>query len=255
MSNLDLWKEYIPIISTMIVAMTAVMVGLYSLIYSKRQYELSRYDHDVRKAVMSEARYAYEKQLADLNMQLTATQARWADANHLLIESQKKQDRFEKNSNATYSNFLRSMNIENGDLEIDQKLVFVLTPFDQAQNEVFQIIKDVCIKYGFRVIRGDEEFSSGNILAQIVRNIVRARLVIANISTRNANVFFELGIAQALDKQTLLVSQTIGDLPFDVQNQRIVLFNDIADLPRKLQDALFRTLVNVDVADRYKLKD
>ena len=87
-------------------------------------------------------------------------------------------------------------------------------------------------------MRGDEEYTSSDILSHIIRLIVKARVVIANISARNPNVFYELGVAHALGKQTILISRSIEKMPFDVANLRILIWNDPKDLQKKLEDAL-----------------
>ena len=55
-------------------------------------------------------------------------------------------------------------------------------------------------------------------------------------------MFFELGIAMALGKPTLLISDTLSNVPFDVRGRRIVIFHEIAELERKLAEALLQTL-------------
>jgi hypothetical protein len=68
--------------------------------------------------------------------------------------------------------------------------------------------------------------------------LVRARVVVANVSGRNPNVFYELGIANALDKSTILVSEGIEDVPFDIRSRRIILYEKSDDLQEMLSGAL-----------------
>ena len=98
------------------------------------------------------------------------------------------------------------------------------------------------MRNGYKCARGDETFAAGDVLSHIVRQIVRARIVIANIGTRNPNVYYELGIAQAIGKPTILVSHTIEGVPFDVQSQRILIYATLDELEKKIDDALIQTI-------------
>jgi hypothetical protein len=164
-----------------------------------------------------------------------ATQQRWEDVNHLLLTAQKKQ------SDTPYmarnpSTFLRDQNVDDR-ISIDPKLILVLTPFSTEESKTFDVIKRVCNRNGFRCIRGDEEFVPTDILSHVVKLITQARLVIANIGSRNPNVFYELGIAHAFDKQTLLISRTLEH----VVGKRILLFSS----PEELESILTETLLQI----------
>lgn len=69
----------------------------------------------------------------------------------------------------------------------------------------------------------------------MLRYIVKAKLVIANINGRNPNVMYELGIAHALDKPVLLLSKEIGSLPVDLKSKRFLIYNSYNELERKLE--------------------
>jgi hypothetical protein len=89
-------------------------------------------------------------------------------------------------------------------------------------------------------MRGDEEFIRGDVLPHILKYICKAAVVIANIDGRNANVFYELGIAHAMDKSTLLVSKTVEDFPIDVQSKKIIIYKHLRELSSLLKDELLR---------------
>ncbi|MCA6120347.1 hypothetical protein J6500_00285 [Bradyrhizobium sp. WSM 1704] len=202
----------------------------------------SRYAAEYQRAVLSSMRESYEPQIAKLNREMTATPERWRDANHLLIAAQnaKSQDSAERLQPP--NEFLRSFNLGTRDLVMDDTLIFVLTPFAEEERDAFDTIKDVCTNAGFRCLRGDEDNATGDILGHIVRLMVKARIVIANVETRNPNVFYELGIAHALGKQTILISRSLDAVPFDVQTRRILRWQNTPDLRDSLKDALLRTV-------------
>ena len=72
----------------------------------------------------------------------------------------------------------------------------------------------------------------------MLKYIVQARIIIANINGRNPNVLYELGVAQALDKSVILVSKEPKDLPIDIQSQRFLIYSDSTSLADSLKTEL-----------------
>ena len=96
-------------------------------------------------------------------------------------------------------------------------VAFVIMPFSDAFNHVFnQLIRPAL--EGYEVIRADSHLDQQNILQNIVEGIHRADLVIADVTGMNANVMYELGAAHALGKPTVMMSQSISGLPFDLRS-------------------------------------
>jgi len=56
--------------------------------------------------------------------------------------------------------------------------------------------------------------------------IERAAVVIAEITPRNPNVFYEVGYAHALGKPTILLARRGSELPFDIRSYRVVFYDD-----------------------------
>ena len=65
-------------------------------------------------------------------------------------------------------------------------------------------------------VRGDDLFGPAVIMDDIVANIGMSDIVIADLTRKNANVFYELGICHTLQKPTVLLAQSMEDVPFDV---------------------------------------
>ena len=75
-------------------------------------------------------------------------------------------------------------------------------------------------------VRADAEiFAIGKIIDQIWRGINAAKVLVAELSTRNPNVFYELGLAHALHKPVVLVSSNEPDVPFDLQHIRVIYYD------------------------------
>lgn len=117
---------------------------------------------------------------------------------------------------------------------------FVLMPFDEEFNAVYEkIIVPTLSKAGYEVSRADSNISQQNILRDIVRGIAKAAIVVADLTTMNANVLYELGIAHALRKPTIMIVQQIQDLPFDLRSYRVIGYSTKFDEIGRLEQSLF----------------
>lgn len=79
---------------------------------------------------------------------------------------------------------------------------------------------------GLNPVRADTEiFGTGKIIDQIWSGINNARVLVAELTKRNPNVFYELGLAHALEKPVVLVSSNEEDVPFDLQHIRVIYYD------------------------------
>ena len=79
------------------------------------------------------------------------------------------------------------------------------------------------------LLRADADiFGTGKIIDQIWRGINAAKVLVAELTTRNANVLYELGLAHALRKPVVLVSSNQPDVPFDLNHIRAIYY-DVSD--------------------------
>lgn len=209
----------------------------YLLIINRKK---AKYDKDSNRAILDEVRNNFERQMYALNDRLIQSEERWRDVNHLLLKQKyvEANNDFRSQRQIHYSDFLKSNGVLENELIVDNRLIFVLTPFNDEFYDEFMVIKDVCSSMGFRCIRGDEKQFKGDIFPEMLRYIVQARIVIANINGRNPNVLYELGVAQALDKNVILVSKEPKDLPIDIKSQRFLIYSDFKILSNLLKTEL-----------------
>ncbi len=105
--------------------------------------------------------------------------------------------------------------------------LFVIMEYTEQFNELYtDVIKSVSSSLGFDVIRADESYSPGIIIADIERQIVEATAVIADITPKNPNVFYEVGFSHALRKPTILLAERETSLPFDVSPFRTLFYDN-----------------------------
>jgi len=100
---------------------------------------------------------------------------------------------------------------------------FVLMPFAEEFKDVYKhLIFEELERAGYIVIRADDIKSQNNIMSDVVKGIITSDLIIADLTGSNPNVYYELGIAHALDKKVILITQAINELPFDLRSYRVV---------------------------------
>lgn len=106
-------------------------------------------------------------------------------------------------------------------------LCFILMPFGKKtfQNEIeidfddiyIKLIKPAVIKAGLEPIRADEEKTDGIIHKPMFERLVLCDYAIADLTTANANVFYELGVRHAVKPSTtIMIFANSMRLPFDV---------------------------------------
>lgn len=107
---------------------------------------------------------------------------------------------------------------------------FVMQPFASPLGDYYNKIYDPAIrKAGLNPIRADQDiFGTGKIIDQIWNGINSAKVLIAELTKRNPNVFYELGLAHALKKPVVLISSNQEDVPFDLQHIRVIYY-DVTD--------------------------
>lgn len=100
---------------------------------------------------------------------------------------------------------------------------FVLMPFDDELDWAYdRLIRPAFEDAQYTVIRADDIDSQQNILRDVVTAIVESDVIVADLTGANPNVYYELGLAHALKKQVVLLSQDVTKAPFDLRSYRIV---------------------------------
>ncbi len=116
-----------------------------------------------------------------------------------------------------------------------KKKLFVLMPFGDGHDSPLScnfdqwynsILRPAGEEAGFDVKRADQELLSGSIMEQVWEDLQSTDVVLAFLTGRNPNVFYELGLAHTLLKPVLLVADKREKLPFDVTHLRHYLYED-----------------------------
>ena len=109
-------------------------------------------------------------------------------------------------------------------LTSSSNLCFVMMSYRPPDAVYRKLIRPVVEQFGLKVLRADEIYSPGSIPEQIRAAIQQARLCIADVSDRNPNVLYEVGIAHTLGKPTILLTMDTKDIPFDLRTIRFIIY-------------------------------
>lgn len=123
---------------------------------------------------------------------------------------------------------------------VPKPYIFVLIPFDKKFNNSYKFgIKGAAEEVNAYAERVDELIFTEGILEKIFNQINKADVIVADMTDRNPNVFYEVGYAHALGKIVLLLTQKADDIPFDLKHrQHIVYEGDIEKLKNELVEKL-----------------
>lgn len=235
--------------NTLLIAIASasiISIIWFVILYTYKQAKDRRQIARETKAELTYMREYLETKLYDLDHRLMRDRKRWEDVNHLILDSQRKMDfnLAKQESIPISTDFLKNMEIDINKYPVRKDLVFLLTPFHKEFRPVFEKLSLACSKLGLKLIRGDEEFISVNILRHIIQNILQSRIVIANLDGRNPNVFYELGIAQAIGKTTILITQNLEEVPFDLQSKYLIIYKTLSELGFKLNKTFTQLMIN-----------
>jgi hypothetical protein len=103
---------------------------------------------------------------------------------------------------------------------------FVMMPFGEWFDRYYQEIYVPAIREaGFEPVRADELFTTGSVVEQVWDQIVKAKLLLADLTGKNANVFYELGLSHAARKPVVFTSANAEDVPFDLRHLRVIIYD------------------------------
>lgn len=143
-----------------------------------------------------------------------------SDGKYRILDASSSHDSVPGNTR-TFKKLDRTVKVDAGDT------CFVVMPFASPHGDYYHhVYKPAIEKAGLKPIRADNEiFGTGKIIDQIWSGINSAKVLVAELTTRNPNVFYELGLAHALEKPVVLVCGNETDVPFDLKHIRVIYYD------------------------------
>jgi hypothetical protein len=124
----------------------------------------------------------------------------------------------------------------------DPSLVAVMMPFSKGFEIVYETIDQAAADAGLKCARADDIWESDHVMGDVLGLIWRANIVVADLTGKNTNVFYETGLAHSLPRRTVLLTQDPSDVPFDLQSIRYLSYGlgtaDRALLRKQLAERL-----------------
>jgi hypothetical protein len=119
----------------------------------------------------------------------------------------------------------------------DEITCFVIMPFDDEFNAIYsKIIKPTVERFDIVCRRKDEYPSVGGLSTGIVSYIANASFIIADVTSNNPNVYYELGIADSLEKTVILLSQSSP--PADIRYWKYIVYKNVVSESMRISENL-----------------
>jgi hypothetical protein len=108
------------------------------------------------------------------------------------------------------------------DTAVEPDLAAVMMPFSAEFRPVHEAIAQACKAAGYRCVRADNIWDHTTIIQDVFKLILKVGVVIVDLSGKNPNVMYEIGIAHTLGKLVVPISRSAGDVPFDLKHHRVL---------------------------------
>lgn len=145
---------------------------------------------------------------------------------------------------------LKTPTISDSTDKVDKPKCFIIMPFGGWFDKYYLDIYIPAIEAaGFDAKRADDLYRPGNIVNDIWSYTKEATVLLADLTNKNPNVFYELGLAHAITKPAVLITASMDDVPFDLRSLRVIEYDKNSPkwgelLQEKITKALLETLKN-----------
>ena len=130
---------------------------------------------------------------------------------------------------------------------VQPNLVSAMMPFSREFDPVYEAITASADAAGVECQRADNIWEHSFIIQDIYSLIHKSAVVVCDFSSKNANVFYEAGIAHSLGRPVIPIVQSATDIPFDLQHHRAIIYLNNSEGLERLQTQLtsrMRTLLS-----------
>jgi hypothetical protein len=102
--------------------------------------------------------------------------------------------------------------------------IAVMMPFAAEFTPVWEALKATADDGGWVCQRANDIWDHSVVINDVVTLIASSKVVICDVTRRNANVFYEAGIAHTLGRDVVLITQSADDVPFDLRHHRYLTY-------------------------------
>lgn len=129
----------------------------------------------------------------------------------------------------------------------EKKSCFTIMPFGGWFDDYYETIYAPAINAaGLNPKRADDLYRPSTIVNDIWQMTQEAEIVLADLTGKNPNVFYELGLAHAIAKPAILITESMDDVPFDLRSLRVLEYNkNIPNWGEKLGDDITNAIEEI----------
>ena len=131
------------------------------------------------------------------------------------------------------------------DKSVESNVLSVMMPFESKFSGTYTAIRNVCARLGIDCKRADDIWDNSILIQDVFDLIFTSKAVITDFTDRNPNVFYETGVAHTLGKVVIPITQSVGDIPFDLRHHRALTYLSNAEGLLKLEQDLQKKLAKV----------
>ncbi|MFD2574039.1 hypothetical protein ACFSUS_25610 [Spirosoma soli] len=128
------------------------------------------------------------------------------------------------------------------DKPVETNVLSVMMPFEAKFSGTYAAIRNVCEKLQIDCKRADDIWDNSILIQDVFDLIFTSKVVITDFTDRNPNVFYETGVAHTLGKIVIPITQSVGDIPFDLRHHRALTYLPNAEGLAKLEKDLEKKL-------------
>lgn len=124
---------------------------------------------------------------------------------------------------------------------------FTIMPFGEWFDDYYDELYCPAIRAaGLEPKRADDLYRPSTIINDIWSYTQSAKLTLADLTGKNPNVFYELGLAHALAKPAILITDSINDVPFDLRSLRVIVYDkNQPDWGVALQESITKSIKEI----------
>ena len=135
-----------------------------------------------------------------------------------------------------------------------KKNAFVIMPFSSTDRctegewtEIYEdVFKPAIEASGYTCERALP--TTGNLIASIIESLKSSWIVLADLTDKNPNVFYELGVRHSLSKRTIIVCQNMDDIPSDLKSYWFLKYGKTKKERKIFKSDIKRVISNIEAA-------
>lgn len=141
--------------------------------------------------------------------------------------------------------------------DVSMKSCFIITPIGangstirrKIDGVIDEVIEPILNELGYEMIVSHRINDSGTMTNTIIKRVYESDLVIANLTGNNPNVMYEVALRHASAKPIVHITENIGELPFDINDQRTIEYADDMAGAYKLKEDLKNIIQNIKLGE------